>query len=497
MKHERAAVPPALDTPPALHAPPADDAIPALSAAALRLVPWLVAVAFFMEALDTTILNTAVPTIAAALAVPPLSMKAVLASYTLSLAVFIPISGWTANRFGTRRVFAAAIGTFTAGSFLCGLSSNIHLLVAFRVLQGLGGAMMLPVGRLTMVRSFPKSQLIRAMAFVAIPGLVGPMLGPVIGGIIIGYVHWSVIFFVNVPIGIVGLWMVYRHLPDFREEVHLPLDFVGFVLFGSGVALLSYVLEVFGDHALSVREITGLLAIAAALLAAYAVNTSRTQHPLLRLGLLGIRTFRTSVLGSFLTRLGLGGMPFLLPLLYQIGFGYTPIESGLLIMPQAVAAMSLKLSMPRLLRAFGYRRVLIVNTLGIGGMILLFCTLQITTPIWVLVPMLFLFGFLQSLQYTSMNTLAYSDIDEEQASYASTLASTMQQMSLSFAVAAASLATEMFVPVGRSANAQQMIHGLHLAFLLLGGWTILSTLTFTALEERDGEAVSRHRVTRP
>src|SRR6202045_3344082 len=188
-----------------------------------RLLPWLVAVAFFMESLDTTILNTAVPAISRALGVAPLSMKAVLASYTLSLAVFIPISGWMADRFGTRRVFATAIGLFTLGSFLCGLSSNIHLLVAFRILQGCGGAMMVPVGRLTLVRTFAKSQLLRAMSFVAVPGLVGPMLGPVAGGLIVGYFHWRLIFFLNIPIGIFGLLMVYLHLPDYREEHTHPL----------------------------------------------------------------------------------------------------------------------------------------------------------------------------------------------------------------------------------------------------------------------------------
>ncbi|MGA2777568.1 MAG: DHA2 family efflux MFS transporter permease subunit [Steroidobacteraceae bacterium] len=476
-------------SPPA--APASGDPMP--DGASKRLLPWLVAVAFFMEALDTTILNTAVPTIAAALRVPPLSMKAVLASYTLSLAVFIPISGWMANRYGTRRVFAAAIGTFTLGSFLCGLSSDIHLLVVFRVLQGMGGAMMLPVGRLTMVRAFPKSELIRAMSFVAIPGLVGPMLGPVAGGIIIGYFHWSVIFFVNIPIGIAGLWMVYRHLPNFRAERNFPLDFVGLVLFGSGVALLSYVLEVFGNHTLSIREIVGLLAISAALLIAYGINTARTLHPLLRLSLFRIRTFRCSVSGSFFTRLGIGGMPFLLPLLYQVGFGFTPIQSGLLIMPQALAAMSLKLTMPRLLRTFGYRRVLIFNTIAIGAMIASLSAVQITTSVWLLVPVLFLFGFLQSLQFTSMNTLAYADINEEQASSASTIASTAQQMSLSFAVAAASLTTEIFVPSSLSANSPQMIHGIHLAFLALGAWTIGSTVVFLKLKKNDGEAVSRHK----
>ena len=222
-----------------------------------RLLPWLVAVAFFMESLDTTILNTAVPAIAEALEVAPLSMKSVLASYTLSLAVFIPISGWMADRFGTRRVFASAIGLFTLGSFLCGISSNIHVLVACRILQGCGGAMMVPVGRLTLVRTFAKSELVRAMSFVAIPALIGPMLGPVAGGLIVGYFHWRVIFFVNVPIGLIGLYMVYLHLPDYREEHTNPLDVAGLLLFGSGIGLLSYVLEVFGEHTLSRAKFWG------------------------------------------------------------------------------------------------------------------------------------------------------------------------------------------------------------------------------------------------
>src|SRR6202049_1478054 len=207
------------------------------SASSKGLLPWLVAVAFFMESLDTTILNTAAPAIAEALKVAPLSIKAVLSSYTLSLAVFIPISGWVADRFGTRRVFASAIGLFTLGSFLCGISSDIHLLVACRILQGCGGAMMVPVGRLTLVRTFAKSELIRAMSFVAIPALIGPMLGPIAGGLIVGYLHWRVIFFVNLPIGIVGLWMVYLHLPDYREKSN-PLDIVGLILFGTGIAVL-------------------------------------------------------------------------------------------------------------------------------------------------------------------------------------------------------------------------------------------------------------------
>jgi EmrB/QacA subfamily drug resistance transporter len=462
-----------------------------------QLLPWLVAVAFFMESLDTTILNTAVPTIAQALKVAPLSMKAVLASYTLSLAVFIPISGWMANRFGTRRVFTSAIGIFTVGSVLCGISRDIHLLVAFRILQGCGGAMMLPVGRLTMVRTFAKSELVRAMSFVAIPGLVGPMLGPIAGGLITGYFHWSVIFFVNLPIGLAGLYLVYRNLPDYREPHTPALDIVGLILFSSGIALLSYVLEVFGEHTLGGREILGLLAISAALLAGYGVHATRSAHPLLHLTLFRIRTFRAAVSGSFFTRLGIGGIPFLFPLLYQVGLGLTPVQSGLLMMPQAVAAMSLKLTMPRILARFGYRGVLIANTVMLGLLILLFATIGADTPWWLIVLQAFSFGFFTSLQYTSMNTLVYADVNETQTASASTIASTMQQMSISFGVASASLVTALFVPDRFSSDAAQMIHGIHKAFVVLGGLTIVSALVFRELRGDDGSAISQHKAILP
>ncbi len=459
----------------------------------MRLLPWLVAVGFFMESLDTTILNTAVPVIAGALHVAPLSMKAVLASYTLSVAVFIPISGWMANRFGTRRVFGAAIGLFTFGSLLCGLATNIHWLVACRILQGCGGAMMLPVGRLTMVRTFAKSELIRAMSFVAIPALIGPMLGPMLGGLIIGYFHWSVIFFVNIPIGLAGLVLVHRHLPNYRAVRNYRMDIVGLVLFGSGISLLSYVLEVFGEHALSGREITGLLAISAALIAAYGLHSVHTRHPLLRLSLLRIRSFRVAVSGNLFTRLGIGGLPFLLPLLYQVGLGFTPIQSGLMIMPQALAAMTLKLTLPKILRRFGYRRVLILNTVMLGLMMMAFSTIDLGTPVWLIVLQAFVYGFFTSTQYTSMNTLAFADVSEEQASAASTIASTVQQLAVSFGVACASLTAALFIPGHAHAAAGAMIHGIQLALRLLGALTIASTVVFTQLTQRDGEAVSSHK----
>jgi EmrB/QacA subfamily drug resistance transporter len=455
-------------------------------------LPWLVAVAFFMESLDTTILNTAVPAISEALKVAPLSMKSVLASYTLSLAVFIPISGWMADRFGTRRVFASAIGLFTLGSFLCGVSSNIHVLVACRVLQGCGGAMMVPVGRLTLVRTFAKSELIRAMSFVAIPALVGPMLGPIAGGLIVGYLHWRFIFFVNIPIGLIGLLMVYLHLPDYREKTH-PLDIVGLILFGSGIALLSYVLEIFGEHTLSTAEILGLLAVSLALIGGYLVHAREIEFPLLRLSLFRIRTFSASVSGSFFTRLGIGGVPFLLPLLYQVGLGFTPIQSGLLIMPQALASMSTKFLLPKILNRLGYRVVLVSNTVILGLLLLLFATIGLHTPVWIIVLQAFCYGAFTSLQYTSMNTLVYADVTEEETSSASSIASTMQQMSISFGVAVAGLATAFFVPRVHS-NPAEMIHGVHEALVVLGGFTIVSTVIFHNLKSGDGQNVSQQKV---
>ena len=475
----------------------AADAAPMPSAVSIeaikRFLPWLVAVAFFMQSLDTTILNTAVPAIAKALGIAPLSMKAVLSSYTLSLAVFIPISGWMADRFGTRRVFAWAIGTFTLGSLLCGISNSIHLLVACRVLQGFGGAMMVPVGRLTLVRTFPKSELIRAMSFVAIPGLIGPMLGPVAGGFIVGFFHWRMIFFINLPVGLLGLYLVLRHLPDYRETNPHPLDLAGLILFGSGIGLLAYVLEVFGDHTSSVSMMVVLLSVSAICLTAYGIRTAHIEFPLLRLKLFCIRTFRASVSGSFFTRLGIGGIPFLFPLLYQVGLGFTPIQSGLLIMPQAVAAVSLKMVLQKIMRRFGYRSVLISNTLMLGVMIISFATIGAGTPVWLIVMQVFIYGMLTSLQYTSMNTLVFADLNDEQTSGASAITSTVQQMSISFGIAIASLLTALFIPDRFHTNAPQMIRGIHLAFLILGGWTILSALIFRELKNNDGSTLSLHK----
>ncbi len=454
-------------------------------------LPWVVAVALFMEQLDTTIVNTAVPAMAESLQVTPLSLKAVVASYILSLAVCIPVSGWMADRYGTRRVFSIAVGLFTFSSALCGLALNAPMLVAARILQGVGAAMMMPVGRLTIIRTFPKSELLRAMNFVIIPALIGPLLGPTVGGLIVHWVSWRTIFFVNVPMGLLALWLANRHMPDYRGDAPRPLDVVGLVLFGGGTALLSWLLEIFGEHRIDATSAAVLLLLCASLLAAYVWHARETPHPLLRLRLFRVRTFRISVVGGFVTRLGMGGMPFLLPLLYQLGLGLPAWQSGLLMMPAAAAAMGMKLIASRVLARFGYRRILIVNTVMIGVVISLFSRVSPATPIALIVPLGLAMGFFNSLQFTSMNSLAYADIDTPDSSMASTIASSLQQMSMSFGLACGSLIAGWYLGGLPQTDRAAVTTALHHAFLTLGGLTMLSSLSFWSLRPGDGESVSR------
>jgi EmrB/QacA subfamily drug resistance transporter len=456
-----------------------------------RYLPWVVATTLFMEQLDSTIVNTAVPAMAANLHVTPLSLKAVVTSYILSLAVCIPISGWMADRFGTRRVFAAAVALFTMASMLCGISVSVPMLVAARIVQGIAAAMMMPVGRLTIIRTFAKSELLVAMNFVVLPALIGPLLGPTVGGLIVHWLSWREIFFVNVPVGLVAQWLIHRHLPDYRGDAPRPLDVVGLVLFGAGVALLSWLLEVFGEHHIDVTSAAILLLLALSLLAAYGLHASRTEHPLLRLALFRIRTFRVSVVGGFVTRLGIGGLPFLLPLLYQLGLGLPAWESGLLMMPAAAAAMGMKLLAPRILASLGYRKVLIVNTVMIGVTISLFALVGASTPLPLIVVLGLSLGFFNSLQFSSMNSMAYADVGAPDSSMASTIASSMQQMSLSFGLASGSLVTAWFLGDLPQSDRLAVSGALHHAFVTLGVLTLLSSLSFWTLRPEDGESVSR------
>ncbi|WP_048439559.1 DHA2 family efflux MFS transporter permease subunit [Caenimonas sp. SL110] len=461
---------------------------------ARRFLPWVVAIVLFMETLDTTIVNTAVPSIAADLGVEPLSLKAVVASYILSLAVCIPISGWMADRFGTRRVFFSAVSIFTIASLLCAIAQNPPMLVAARLLQGVGAAMMMPVGRLTIIRTFSKAELLRTMNFVVMPALVGPLLGPTVGGLIVHFASWRYIFLINLPVGLFALAMIWRYLPDFKAEARRPLDAVGFVLFGSGIALLSWLLEIFGEHTLDSTSAIVLLVIALSLLGAYGLHASRMVHPLLQLGLFKVRTFRIAVAGGFVTRIGMSGMPFLLPLLYQLGMGLPAWQSGLLMMPQAAAAITMKSMTTRILGRLGYRGVLTINTVLIGLAIATFSLVGPDTPKPLIIALALCLGAFNSLQFTSMNTLAYADVDGPDTSMASTLASSIQQLSMSVGLATGSLAAAWFLDGVSQSNRPLVLTALHHAFLVLAIVTVVSSIVFWKLRPTDGDAISKGRV---
>jgi EmrB/QacA subfamily drug resistance transporter len=465
---------------------------PAADPRVLRVLPWLVAVGLFMENLDISILNTAVPTIAGDMGSAALSLKAVLTTYTLALAVFIPISGWVADRYGTRRVFRLAVGLFTIGSLLCGLSVNLDMLVASRFVQGVGGAMMTPVGRIALIRAFPRSQMLSMMNYVVIPALVAPLVGPFIGGFVVHWLPWRTIFFVNLPIGVVGWWMIRRYMPDYSDPAVRPLDGLGMLLFGAGIALLSYVLEVFGEHNWPPVGAGLMFATSVALLVAYGIHAQRTPHPLLHMRMFASRTFRVSVIGGFITRLGVGGMPFLLPLLYQIGLGYSPLEAGLLTMPLALGAIGMKILSGALLQRFGHRTVLVWNTALLGLNISLFGLIGSGSSAWLIGSLSLAQGVFSSLQFTCMNSLTFADVPDTDASKATSISSTAQQMALSFSVALSSLVAAFFLGGIPQADTAGYVSGLHRAFLALGMFTVLSTVSFRGLRRSDGSNVSRY-----
>jgi len=480
---------------------------PHLSEKALRIIPWVMATAMFMENLDATIVNTAVPTIARDLVVQPLALKAVLTSYTLALAVFIPISGWMADRFGTKRVFHSAIGVFALGSLLCGLSVNTHMLVVSRIVQGFGGAMMTPVARLVLVRAYPRSDYLRVLNYVLIPVMIAPLVGPSVGGLIVHFFPWRVIFFINLPISVAGIWAARKFMADFREAVVPKLDWAGFVLFGAGVAAVSYVLEIFGEHSgfisrtdasgepvagVAVWVIWAFAAAGVGLLTAYVLHAQRAAHPVLQLGLFRTRTFNVSVTGGFITRLGVGGMPFLLPLLYQVGMGFAPWKAGLLTVPQACAATGMRVISRKILARYGHRRVLALNTIFLGCNIMVFSRIGPGTPIVAILGLSLMQGFFSSLQFSSINSITYADIDNRDASKASSIASTVQQMALSFGVASAALVAGFFLSGIPQTQSPAFISGIHKTFLVLGAFTILSSLIFRSLKEGDGANVSHY-----
>jgi EmrB/QacA subfamily drug resistance transporter len=458
------------------------------------LIPLVVACAFFMENLDSTIINTSIPQIAHSLGESPLTLNVAITCYLLSLAVFIPISGWMADRFGTRTVFTGAILMFTAGSVCCGLSETLLQLVAGRIVQGIGGAMMAPVGRIVLLRSFPKSQLITAMSYVTIPALIGPTVGPLLGGFITTYSSWRWIFYVNIPIGGLGIALAALHFENHRLATPSRFDLSGFLLCGSGLASAALAFDYAGRHVISVAANLGLIALAALLLGLYVLHSRRVAAPAVDLGLFRIKTFRISVVAGSVYRIGFGAIPFLLPLLFQLIFGLTPLGSGGLTFIMAIGAMAMKTAAPTIVRHFGFRRLLVANGLLSGLMVLALCLFDATTPHWFIVALLGLFGFIRSLEFTCINALAYADLPSDRMSRGTSLASVAQQLSISFGVATG--ATTLSLLIDRSEGMALTLDNFHVAFIVVGLLPILSAVMFTQLSPTDGSQVSGYQPAR-
>ena len=454
-------------------------------------VTLIVAVALFMETMDSTVIATSLPAIAADLGQDAIALKLALTSYLLSLAVFIPLSGWVADRFGARTVFRAAIVVFTLGSALCGFAQGLPDFVLYRILQGMGGAMMVPVGRLVILRMVPKSELISALAWLTIPALLGPVMGPPLGGFITTYISWRWIFWINIPVGVVGVILATYFVANVREEDMPPLDVKGFILSGIGLAGLAFGLTTIGQGLFPPSAVLGLIAVGGLGCWLYVRHARQAKAPLLDLNLLKIETFYASVVGGFLFRVGIGAMPFLLPLLFQLGFGMTPFQSGLLTVAGAIGAVTMKATAARILRRFGFRRVLLINALVSSLFLAASALFQPGVPLMVIFAVLLVGGFFKSLQFTSINTLAYADIEPKAMSRATSFASVVQQLSLSAGVAIGALILEL-ERMGRHATNVEASDFIA-AFVVVAAIAASSALIFVSLPQEAGASLSRAR----
>src|SRR6266480_2731883 len=407
-----------------------------------RLVPLIVACALFMENMDSTVIATSLPAIAADIGTSPLTLKLAITSYLLSLAVFIPASGWTADRFGARMVFSIAIAVFMVGSVGCALSSSVTDFVIARILQGVGGAMMTPVGRLVLLRSIDKSALVNAMAWVTVPALVGPVIGPPLGGFITTYFSWHWIFLINIPIGLVGIVMAMRFIDPIRSEAPERFDLYGLVLAGIGLAGIAFGLSVAGLNLLPWSVVAALVAIGSISMTLYVIHARRTGSPVLDFSMLRLPTLRAAIIGGFLFRLGIGALPFLLPLLMQVGFALSPLRSGLVTFASAVGAMGMKTLAARIIKTFGFRNMMTINAL-VSSVFLAACALfTVSTPLLLIMIILVVGGFFRSLQFTAINTVAYAEVEPAQMSRATTLVSVNQQLAVSAGVAVGAFSVE-------------------------------------------------------
>jgi EmrB/QacA subfamily drug resistance transporter len=456
------------------------------------LIPLIVACALFMENMDSTVIATSLPAIATDIGESPLALKLALTSYLVSLAVFIPISGWVADRYGSRSVFAWAIVVFIGGSLLCAASTTLEAFVISRFLQGIGGAMMVPVGRLVLMRAIPKHDYVAALNYLTVPALLGPVTGPALGGAITLYFHWRYIFIINIPIGILGLYLVLRHIPDIRETGMPAFDMRGFALSGLGLSVLMLGFSALGGHLLPLPVATACIVAGFVTLLLYVRHARRTAHPVLDLRLLKLPTFWNGVVAGSVFRAGLGATPFLLPLLFQLGFGLDPLQSGLLTCTTAIGAMFIKTLTVFILRRFGFRTVLSINGVAASLVVMAFGLFSSTTPHSIIALVLLLSGCLRSLQFTALNAISFADIAPEKMSQAASFSSMAQRLSQSAGIAAGAYLLQL------SSNAQGhasiVAADFWPAFVGIGLVSALAPLLHLRLPPQAGIEVSGHGV---
>lgn len=455
-----------------------------------RIIPLVLAIALFMEQMDSNVISTSLPAIAADIGTSPIALKLALTAYLVSLAVFIPVSGWMADRFGSKQVFRAAIAVFVVGSIACAASNSLLAFVVARFLQGMGGAMMTPVGRLVLIRSTPRNELVSAMAWLTIPAMIGPLVGPPVGGFITTYFTWHWIFLINVPIGFLGIWFATRYLPDNEERIIKRLDWPGFFLSGIGMSGVVFGLSVVSLPALP--PIVGMLTLAVGVIcsALYIRHALRVPDPLLDLSLFKNQVFRSAVLGGSVFRFGIGAIPFLLPLMFQIGFGMTPFQSGMMTFVSAIGAISMKFGAKRIFSKLGFRNALMYGSLISAGFIAVNGFFTPTTPYWIILAMLLVGGFARSLFFTGVNALAFAEIPDTRTSQATPITAVAQQVSIAMGVALAGGILE--ISTGLHGGALQL-SDFHIGFFVVAAVSALAFFSFAKLAPDAGHELSDNR----
>ncbi len=449
-----------------------------------KLLPLILATAIFMQMLDSTILNTSLPSIAKDLHESPLNMQNAIISYVLTLALFMPVSGFLADKFGTRKVFIISLVLFSLGSLLCSLSPNLTFLVIARVIQGVGGSLMTPVGKLALIKTFDKSELLKAMNFAIIPALIGPVLGPLVGGYMVDYLSWHWIFLINIPIGLLGIVLGIKYMPNYTSKI-IDFDFKGFLIFAAASLLLSISLEWLGNA----KNITPVLMVffsGFVFLYLYYRHAKKDENAIFPLDLFMVRTFRVGMLGNLATRLGISSIPLLIPLMVQIAYGESAVVSGWIVAPMAITSMFGKSAVIKILNVYGYRKTLMINTYIIGILICVMAIPGINTSIYWFVPLVSLLGFFNSIQFTAMNTISIADLRDSQTSSGNSLVSVNQQIAIGFGIAFGLIVLKLFE--GDTQLIKGNVHNaFRYTFLVVGFLTILSGLVFRRLHFRDGE----------